>query len=445
MQPIAAEATMSRPRNPFPSRHAAWALVAILPLGACALDLDFGNDGRCDSENGGISLPDGFCASVVADDVGVARHMTVSPSGDLFVALADDMDGNKGGVMALHDIDDDGVADQRIRFGDAGGNGIVWRDDSLYFAQNDRIVRWDLPDGRLEPEGDAEIVVADLPDTGDHVNKTIVFDGEGAMFVNIGSASNSCQVENRAVESPGVDPCPELSVRAGIWRYGPDTEQRLASEGERYAMGVRNAVALAIEPTNGRLVAVQNGRDQLYENWPELYSAEDDERLPAEELFVVEEGGEYGWPYCYYDDRLDDKVLAPEYGGDGEEVGLCEAMVEPDTTYPAHWAPLSIHFYRGDMFPQDYRNGAFIAFHGNRFEPEADEELPGYSVEFQPFDGGRPESRYHEFADDFVGTDGPLPDSARHRPVGLAEAPDGSLYISDDVSGRIWRVFYGED
>ena len=435
---------MSRARNAFRSRHAAWALVAILPLGACVLDLDFDGDGRCQSGNGGISLPEGFCASVFADDVGAARHMDVSPSGDVFVAIADQMDGTKGGVLALRDADDNGVADTQIEFGAAGGNGIAWRDDSLYFAQNDRILRWDLSDGRLEPEGDPEIVVSDLPDTGDHVNKSIAFDADGAMVVNIGSASNSCQEENRALESPGIDPCPELAVRAGVWRYPADSEQRVFAEGERYAMGIRNAVALAIEPSDGRLVALQNGRDQLHENWPELYSEEDDEELPSEELFVVERGGDYGWPYCYHDASLDEKVLAPEYGGDGEEVGRCEAVMEPDAIYPAHWAPLSIHFYRGDMFPRDYRGGAFIAFHGNRFDPEADRDLPGYSVEFQPFDGARPDGEFRRFADDFAGTAGPLPDAARHRPVGLAEGPDGSLYISDDKSGRIWRVYYDE-
>lgn len=428
------------------SRRSGWALAAVLPLAACSLDLDLDGDGRCD-DGAGISLPDGFCATIVADDVGHARHLAVTRSGDLFVALADDeMTGEKGGVLALRDTDDDGVADTEERFGDGGGNGIAWREDSLYFAQNDRVLRWDLPEGRLVPNGDPEEVVTKLPITGDHVNKSIVFDAEGAMFLNIGSASNSCQEENREVESPGVDPCPELTVRAGVWRYAPDTEQRISSFGENYAMGIRNAVALAIEPTTGRLVAVQNGRDQLFENWPALYTAEDDERLPSEELLVVREGADYGWPYCYHDAELDEMVLAPEYGGDGKTIGRCEDVEEPDAVFPAHWAPLSIHFYRGEMFPAEYRAGAFVAFHGNRFDPANDSDLPGYSVEFQPFQRGLPDGRYESFADDFVGdVDGTLPDAARHRPVGLAEAPDGSLYISDDKNGRIWRVFYGED
>jgi glucose/arabinose dehydrogenase len=435
------------PAISFPLRRSACALVAVLPLAACSIDLGFDTNGRCDADDGGISLPDGFCASVVADDVGPARHMAVTRSGDLFVALADDdAAGKKGGVLALRDTDDDGVADTEERFGGRGGNGIAWHGDSLYFAQNGAVVRWDLPDGRLVPDGDAESVVADLPSTGDHVNKSIVFDGEGAMFLNIGSASNTCQEENRALESPGIDPCPELAVRAGVWRYAPATPQRVLPVGERFAMGIRNAVALAIEPTTGRLVAMQNGRDQLHENWPDLFTAEDDVRLPSEQLMIVEEGGDYGWPYCYHDGDFDQMVLAPEYGGDGETIGRCEAVEEPDAVFPAHWAPLSLHFYRGDMFPAEYRDGAFIAFHGNRFEPEVDDDLPGYSVEFQPFENGAPTGEFSTFADDFAGdADGTLPDAARHRPVGLAEAPDGSLYISDDKAGRIWRVFYGED
>jgi glucose/arabinose dehydrogenase len=438
---------MSRARNALRPRRAAWALAAILPLGACSLDLDLDDDDDDECGDAGISLPEGFCATVFADGVGHARHMAVSPSGVVFVALADGTDDDlKGGVVALRDDDDDGIADTSETFGDAGGNGIAWRDDSLYFAQNDRVLRWDLPDGRMEPDGPAETIAADLPHTGDHVNKSIAFDAEGAMFLNIGSASNSCQEENREVESPGIDPCPELAVRAGIWRYGPDSEQRVSDQGERYAMGVRNAVALAVEPTFGRLVAVQNGRDQLHENWPKLYTAADDVRLPSEELFIVREGGDYGWPYCYHDASLKQKVLAPEYGGDGEEIGRCEAVEEPDATYPAHWAPLSIHFYRGDMFPARYHGGAFIAFHGNRFDPEIDDDLPGYSVEFQAFDEGEPFGGVRRFADEFIGdADGMLPDAAEHRPVGLAEAPDGALYISDDVGGRIWRVRYEGD
>jgi glucose/arabinose dehydrogenase len=436
----------TRTRNPFRVRRA-WALVAFVPLSACVLDLD-SNDGPCDGDDGGITLPVGFCAAKIADDLGHARHMTVSPSGDLFVALADGMDdGVMGGVVALRDEDNDGDIDMQEEFADAGGNGIAWHNGFLYFAENDRIVRWAMPDGQLRPatSSDHEVVIAGLPNIGDHVNKSIAFDRDGAMYLNIGSASNTCQEQNRELHSPGVDPCPELTVRAGVWRYEPDSGLREFSQGERYAMGIRNAVALAVEPTTNRLVALQNGRDQLHENWPELYTAEDDTRLPSEELFVVAEGGDYGWPYCYHDGELDAKVLAPEYGGDGETIGRCEEVEEPDATFPAHWAPLSIHFYRGDMFPSRYHGGAFVAFHGNRFDPEPGTDLPGYSVEFQPFERGRPTGDYSGFADEFAGTGGPLPDAARHRPVGLAEAPDGSLYISDDKTGAIWRVFYGED
>lgn len=439
----------TRARIAHRSLGAVTALAAGLAL--CACSIDFGDDDddgpRCADDDGSIALPDGFCAALVADDVGHARHMTVTPSGDLFIALADGDpmmgDETKGGVLALRDEDGDGTADRQIRFGDGGGNGIAWRDDVLYFAQNDRVLQWELPDGDLEPREDARVLVDGLPDDGDHTNKSIVFAPDGGMFVNIGSASNTCQVANRELESPGVDPCPELEIRAGIWHYPPDSLLRVSDEGERWASGVRNAVALAIEPTTGQLVAVQNGRDQLHENWPDLFTAEDDAMLPSEELFLVDRGADYGWPYCYHDGNLDQKVLAPEYGGDGETIGRCEAVEEPDATFPAHWAPLSIHFYRGEQFPAKYREGAFIAFHGNRFDPEPGEDLPGYSVEFAPFDGGRPTGEVLGFADDFAGDEGPLPDAAEHRPVGLAEAPDGSLYISDDKAGRIWRVYYG--
>lgn len=398
----------------------------------------------CAEDDGSLLLPDGFCATVFADGIGRARHMAVTPSGDLFVAIGNSRteDGPAGEIVALRDEDGDGRADLEERFGDDGGNGIAWHDNVLYFAQDGQILRYLVPDGELRPTGDPEIVAADLPNTGDHTAKTVVIGEQGEMFVNIGSASNSCQVENRVLESPGVDPCPELDLRAGVFRFEGDTIGQTLAEATLFARGVRNGNALDINPMTGRLWAAQNGRDQLFENWPELYTQEDDDRLPSEEIFELLEGADYGWPYCYHDPDLGEKVLAPEYGGDGTEIGRCADVMEPNLVMPAHWAPLGLHFYRGDLFPEHYHGGMFVTAHGSRFSPEA-ETPPGYVVAFVPFDEGQPASTELEiFADDFAGEGRPLPDAAEYRPVGLAEGPDGSLYISDDHSGRIWRVFY---
>jgi glucose/arabinose dehydrogenase len=247
---------------------------------------------------------------------------------------------------------------------------------------------------------------------------------------------------NRELESPGVDPCPELDVRAGVWRFDADTLGQTPMDGERFVSGTRNLVAIALHPENGDLYAVNNGRDQLFENWPDLYTMEDDEVLPAEEIIRLRDGEQYGWPYCYFDPRMEMLVLAPEYGGDQSAPGRCALLSGPIADYPAHWAPLGMHFYRGSMFPEHYRRGVFVAFHGSRFAPMAMGDLPGYNVIFQPFDGDLPATGFEEFADGFAGKGRPLPEMAAHRPVGLAEGPDGSLYISDDHGGRIYRIFY---
>jgi len=396
----------------------------------------------CDPDDGGIELPEGFCAVLSAEDLGRARHLTVTPSGDVFVAVNPSPDGSSPGeIVALRDTDDDGQFDERATFNTVGGNGIVWRKGELFFAENDRIIKYSMPDGQLEPTEDFEVIVSDLPADGDHKSKTIAFLDDETMFVNFGSATNSCQVNNRQLESPGEDPCPELDERAGIWVFDPTVVDQTVEDGTRYATGTRNMNALAIQPDSDDLWGVQNGRDQLAENWPEYYDEDDDLGLPTEELIRIAEDETYGWPFCYHDPALG-MVLAPEYGGDGGTVGPCDEYPEPDFSFPAHWAPLGAVFYDGTQFPESYEGGMFVAFHGSRFEPDATGDLPGYQVGFLPFDDGMPGDDFVTFANGFAGSERPLPEEAASRPVGVALANDGSLYISDDYGGKLWRVLY---
>ena len=398
----------------------------------------------CEGEDEDIELSEGFCAVVVAEDLGRARHLTVTPSGDVFVAINPAPGGGTPGqIVGLRDTDDDGRFDQRSTFNEKGGNGIVWRKGELFFAENDRIVKYELPDGELEPTSDPVVVVSGLPDDGDHYSKSIAFSDDDTMFVNIGSATNSCQVDNRQLESPGQDPCPELDERAGVWMFDPTVSDQTAEDGTRYVAGIRNMNALAIQPTTGELWGLKNGRDQLYENWPAYYDPEDDAMLPAEELLHLGEGDDYGWPYCYFDPELG-RVLAPEYGGDGLTVGPCNQYPEPEFAFPAHWAPLGAVFYDGTQFPSRYREGLFVAFHGSRFAPNAMGDLPGYQVAFLPFEDDAPGEDFETFASGFAGSERPLPDKAEARPVGLAVANDGSLFITDDYGGNLWRVMYVE-
>jgi mono/diheme cytochrome c family protein len=162
--------------------------------------------------------------------------------------------------------------------------------------------------------------------------------------------------------------------------------------------------------------------------------------LPAEEVVLLEQNADYGWPTCYFDGAQKRLVLAPEYGGDGgHAVGVCAQKRAPVVFYPAHWAPDDLLIYSGRQFPPQYRGGAFIAFHGswNRApSPQA-----GYNVAFQPLADGKASADYIVFADGFAGSE-IAPGRAKFRPTGLAMAPDGALFVSDDVHGRIWRITY---
>jgi glucose/arabinose dehydrogenase len=403
---------------------------------------------RCDADNGGITLPAGFCAVVVADNLGAARHMAITPDGDVFVAI--NQPGTTPppfGIVALRDVNGDGKADVVRGFNAGkGGSGIDWGNGRLYFGENDRVLRYRLRSGDLVPSGGAEVVVGGLPNTGNHISKTVVLRDDRTLFVNIGSATNSCQVLDRVAQSPGINPCPELPFRAGVWVFNPLGTNQTEANGIHYATGYRNMVALALQPRTGELFGVQHGRDNLFQNWPQFYTDEQGAVLPAEELVHISRGSNNGWPYCYFDAVFHHaKMLAPEYGGDGAKTSGngfdCASYNQPLAAFGAHWAPNGLHLYGGTQFPKRYRNGAFIAFHGGFNRAPLPNE--GFNVMFQPMTrDGRVSGPAEIFADNFAGTNVGLPASALHRPVGVTEGPDGSLYISDDKGGRIWRVVF---
>jgi glucose/arabinose dehydrogenase len=302
------------------------------------------------------------------------------------------------------------------------------------------ILRYRIAGNELVPTGAPDTIVAGLTTEGGHPMHPIAIDSSGNLFVNLGSDTNACQVKDRTPGSPGQRPCRELAMRAGIWRFsGERTGQRFTPRA-RYATGIRNAGGLAVD-AGGAFYATQHGRDQLAENWPKLFDWQQSARLPAEELLRIEQGGDYGWPYCYYDPERRSRVVAPEYGGDGKEIGECAGKGAPVAAFPAHWAPTALAFYTATAFPEKYRGGAFIAFHGswNR----APEPQEGYNVVFQPMADGKPSGDFEVFADGFAGAR-KQPGSATHRPAGLAVGPDGALFITDDQRGTVWRVGYGE-
>jgi glucose/arabinose dehydrogenase len=395
--------------------------------------------GRCAPDNGGISLPEGFCAQVAADNLGPVRHIVVRDNGDLYARLRSPTKG--GGIVALRDTDGDGRMDREERFFDDGGTGIgIWQ-DFLYFATPRTIYRQKLDAKKLLPIGKVETVVAGFPSQRQHAAKSFVIGDTGELFVNIGAPSNACQKRSRTEGSPGIDPCPQLERHAGIWRFGAGKTGQKMTDGDHFATGIRNAVAIAWDRISEKLYVVQHGRDQLHQLWPDLFSVEQSAELPAEEFFRVDKGDDFGWPYCYYDQKKGKKVLAPEYGGDGEKVGRCDKFEKPVAAFPGHWAPNGLLFYSGGQFPERYRSGAFIAFHGSWNRAPLPQQ--GYKVVFIPFSEGTPSGDGEDFATGFAGA-GPVQSSedARYRPMGLALGPDGSLYISETVEGRIWRIWY---
>jgi len=410
----------------------------------CLLVLPLAAQGRapaCASDNLGLQLPAGFCAlAVVAESIGLARHFVVLPNGDLAVAVR----GAQGGVRLMRDTTGDGVVDVVRAFGPTGGTGIAFHGGYLYFATDDAVVRWPWHAGQLEPAaggGSApDTVVRNLLNRRQHAAKGIAIDSDGMLYVNVGAPANACQVQDRAPGSPGQDPCPLLDVAGGIWRFDPRRAGQSQSDGRRFATGLRNALALTVDPATGALFAAQHGRDMLHGNWPDRFTEAQSAELPAEELFRIEQGGDYGWPYCYYDGARKQKVLGPEYGGDGKTVGRCAAAKGPAAAFPAHWAPNAIAFYAGSQFPAKYRGGLFIAFHGSWNRAP----LPqgGYNVVFVPFARGGAAGDWEVFADGFAGAD-VSPGGARYRPTGLAVGPDGSLYVSSDAkAGAIIRIMY---
>ena len=409
---------------------------------------------KCPGDNGGLTLSPGFCASIFADNLGHVRHMVVASDGTVY---ANTWSGRYfpnsppppgGFLLALKDTKGMGRADVVERFGATvaggghGGSGIRIYKGGLYAEESDRIVRYELASGSLSPKGSPEVVVSGLPLTGDHPMHPFIIDEKGDLFVDVGSATNACQEENRIPLSPGIEPCKEKETRAGTWRFDANKTNQAFSPSQRYASGLRNGEGFAFD-AEGRLFVTQHGRDQLFQNWPRLYTAEQSAALPAEELLLLTAGADYGWPECYYDQLQKKLVLAPEYGGDGgKTVGLCADRRGPVAAFPGHWAPNDLAIYHGDKFPSGYRGGAFIAFHGSWNRAP----LPqgGYNVVFQPLADGKASGPFVVFADGFAGAHKD-PGQAAFRPTGLAEAPDGALYVADDVHGRIWRVTYNGD
>ena len=285
-----------------------------------------------------LSLPAGFCATIFADKVGHARQLAVASDGTVYVNTwsgvyyGNDTPPAGGFLIALKDTKGTGHADTNVRFGPTvaegahGGTGIWLYKNWLYAEIDDKIVRYELKEGRRCADSKPETIFSGMPLNGDHPMHPFAIDAQGNLLVSMGATTNACEVQNRMPHSPGNDPCTELETRAGIWRYDANKPDQVFSPKERYATGIRNGEGFDFD-TAGRLYVTEHGRDQLHEDWPELYTAEQGSELPAERVLMLKEGGDYGWPTCYFDPAQKKLVLAPEYGGDGgKKIGDCDKV-----------------------------------------------------------------------------------------------------------------------
>jgi glucose/arabinose dehydrogenase/mono/diheme cytochrome c family protein len=426
------------------------AATSVTPAEGLAAETRTATD-ACAENDSGLKLPPGFCATVFADGIGHARQLVVASNGVVYVNTwsgryyGNDTPHAGGFLVALQDTTGAGKANVNERFGEsvqsggAGGTGIGLYKDSLFAEINDKIVRYALSAGSIVPKAPAVPIVTGLPLTGDHPMHPFIIDNDGSMYIDVATATNACQTKNRIPQSPGIDPCTELETRGGTWRYDANKTSQVFSPAERFATGIRNGEGFGIDAAD-HIFVTMHGRDQLHANWPQFYRPEEEATQPAEELLLLRRGGDYGWPECYFDAIQGKLVLAPEYGGDGgKKVGPCATKLAPIAAFPAHWAPNAMALYDKQQFPEHYRKGVFIAFHGSW--DRAPYPQGGYNVVFQALAGERASGRCEIFADGFAGAV-TSPGEAQHRPSGLAVGPDGALFVSDDVRGRIYRIVY---
>lgn len=388
-------------------------------------------------DNAGLILPPGFRAVVVADRLKSLRNLTVAPNGDIYAKTRQD------GIIALRDTDGDGRADVTQEFGSGGGTGIALRGDWLYHSTDNHVFRYKLTPGELVPAGEPERIVRDLPNRRQHAAKAIAFGADGRLYVEVGSPSNAFGgAKDRAPGAKGEDPTEFLKTFGGFWSFDADQPNQTQADGVHFSTGHRHATTIALHPVSKQLFVAIHGRDQLNTVAPQFFTDDDNAENPAEVFHVLSEGANFGWPFTYWDPRARQRKLNPEYGGDGRKLAEPGKYPDPLIAFPAHWAPMQLAFNTGSQFPEKYRHGGFLAFHGswNR----APRPQRGFNVVFIPYDAkGWPTGGYEVFADNFAGkSEIASPGDAAHRPNGVVFGPDGSLYISDSQKGRIWRIIY---
>lgn len=379
-----------------------------------------------------LKAPDGFSVAEIGKDLGAVRHLTVAKNGDIYANRSVLKDGKA--IILLKDSNNDGTIDEQQQFAELPGTGILATDDYLYASSNSAVFRYQLNENHeIVDTNSPEKLVDGLIDMGMDNAKPFTIDNNENLYVTIGSWNDACRVDDS-----GMMPCTLLDSAGGIWKFKANKLNQTFADGSRYATGLKNAVGINWNAKTNSLFATDHGRGGLHNFYPDVFTQKQDGELPAETLYELKEGDDAGWPKTYYDHFKNSRMLAPEYGGDGEQIAE-ENFIKPIAAFPAHLAPNDLLFYTGDMFPEKYKNGAFIAFHN-----QSSELKKGFFVAFVPFKDGKPSGDWEIFLDNFAGFDlaNPSEGILKHRPCGLAQGPDGALYVCDDFGGSIFKVTY---
>lgn len=343
-----------------------------------------------------IKLPDGFKISVYAE-VNNARSMALSSSGTLYVG---NRDGDK--VYAVRDTDGDFKADKRwvVASGLNSPNGVAVKDGDLYIAEINRITRIRDVENKLNNPGAPEVVYDKFPTEEHHGWKYIAFGPDGKLYVPVGAPCNICE--------------PKEPIFASIHRMNAD-----GTDLELFASGVRNTVGFTWHPETKNIWFTDNGRDLLGNDTP-----------PCELNTAPKAGMHFGYPYCH-----GGTIKDPEFGSKRP----CSDFTAPAQNLGAHTAPLGLKFYTGSMFPAEYKNQLFIAEHGswNRSQEVA---YNGYVLSLVKVNGDKGTS-YQTFASGWLKADGR---ERWGRPVDVLLLPDGSMLVSDDMAGVIYRITYNK-
>jgi glucose/arabinose dehydrogenase len=367
-------------------------------------------------------VPEGFEVEMVADGFQQPRVIRTAPNGDVFVA-----DSKANEVHVLRMMDGSATPSENSVFA-SGLNqpyGIAFypagaSPEWVYIANADGVVRFPYKNGDLQASAKPEAIIEGIP-TDRHWTRDIAFSPDGArMFLSVGSGSNIAEQVASEPEG-GIEAFAAGHAVGAMWGAELGRADILAfdvdgTDGETFATGLRNCSGMTIQPANGALWCVVNERDGLGDNLAPDYAA------------VVKEGAFYGWPWFYIGDNEDPRAPLK-----GQRPDLADDVTVPDVLFQAHSAPLNLTFYEGDMFPAEYKGDAFVAFHGSWNRGNR----TGYKVVRMMFDDeGRPTGEYQDFMTGFVLSQ----DEVWGRPVGVTVAKDGSLLVTEDGAGTIWRV-----